>query len=232
LQLFGGLGQGVTTTIGAPEGNTSLYIDPGHLPRGAQGHITLYNPTNTAARVGLTLIDQDGRAVRTISMHLNAGRRAVVDLTASYHTANLGALIVGNVPIVAEKVVYFGQFKQAMVGGSDLNAVASPVTRVVFPGGTTAHGASNYLNLYNPSDTTVSATITVVYSGNRTIQRTVTILGRQRVSISVASLGAPAGSSSLIVEGAQGAKFYATQSIFNSSGIDGSEVSGIALDAQ
>jgi hypothetical protein len=119
-----------------------------------------------------------------------------------------------------------------MIGGSDLNAVAGPATRVVFPGGTTAHGASDYLNLYNPSDATASANITVVYSGNRTIQRTVNVLGRLRVSINVASLGAPAGSSSVIVEGAQGAKFYATQSIFNSSGTDGSEVSGITLAAQ
>jgi hypothetical protein len=232
LQEFGSQGQGVTTTIGAPAATTSLYLDPGHLPKGTQAHISLFNPGTKDAAVSLSLIGQNGVSQKALSLKLKAGRRATVDLTAIYHTASLGALITSDAPIVAEKVAYYGNFKQAVVGGSDLMGVPAPATQLAFPGGTTAKEAADYLNIYNPNATPLAATITVIYHTNHTLQRTVQVPAGRRTSIAVASLGVPAGPSSLIVSSGGSEQFYATQTIFNAGRTDGSEVNGIDVSSQ
>jgi len=56
-----------------------------------------------------------------------------------------------------------------------------------------------------------------------------TVPSKTRISVSVSSLGVPSGASSLIVTGANDAQYYATQSVFNRGGTDGSELSGINL---
>jgi hypothetical protein len=227
LQQFGSLGQGVTTTIGATTADKALYIDPGHLPKGSQGHISLYNPGNKPTTVTLAMIDGHGQTVRTLNVQLKARRRATVDLTARYGTAGLGALITSDTPVVAEKVAYFGQFRKSAVAGSDLAALAGPASHVVFPGGTTANGAVDYLNLYNPGASDASIVVTAVYDGNHTLERTIQVPALHRASIDVSTLGLPSTPSSLIVDGAGGAQFYATQSTFNKARTDGSEISGI-----
>ncbi len=232
VQLFGNLGQGVTTTVGAQSGSTAQYIDPGHLPASAQGHIVIYNPGGKPASISVTPIDQHGRARATVLLSIKAGRRATIDLRALYHTANLGAEIASNVPVVAEKAAYYGRIAQSVVGGSDLLGLASAVSQVVFPGGTTASGASNYLNLYNPTANPESLSIIAIFGGYRQVHRTVTVPAETRLSLSVSSLGVPTGSSSLIVRGAQDAQFFATQSLFNRAGTDGSELSGVSLTGQ
>ncbi|MDB5057693.1 MAG: N-acetylmuramoyl-L-alanine amidase family 2, partial [Chloroflexi bacterium] len=232
LQEFGNLGQGVTTTIGATAASKALYIDPGHLPKGTQGHITVYNPGSTPATVTLAMINGNGKTMRTLKVQIMARHRTNVDLTARYGTAGLGALITSDAPVVAEKVAYFGKVRKGTVGGSDLAGQATPTSHVVFPGGTTANGAVDYLNLYNPGAFDASIVVTAVYDGNHTLQRTVQIPAQQRKSIDVSSLGLPSGASSLIVDGSGGAQFYATQSTFNKAGTDGSEISGIVTSGQ
>ncbi len=232
VQLFGSLGQGVTTTIGAQSGSTSQYIDPGHLPASAQAHISIYNPTGKPASIEVTPIDQHGKTRTALELSVKAGRRAVIDLTASYHSANLGAEITSDVPVVAEKVAYYGRFKQSVVGGSDLVGVSSPGSQIVFPGGSTSSGASDYLDLYNPTTQAEVLSITAIYGGYRQSHRSVTVAAGARLSLDVSSLGVPSGASSLIVQGTSDAQFYATQSLFNRSGTDGSEVSGISLAVQ
>jgi hypothetical protein len=232
LQQFGSVGQGVTTTIGTPSGSTTLYVDPGHLPNRAQGHLSLYNPGDKPATVMLSIINTHGQTVRTLSKYIAARHRATVDLTARYGTANLGAIITSDVPVVAEKVAYFGQFKKSIVGGSDLMGIAAPSSHEVFPGGTTANGGTNYLNLYNPSTSDASVLVTAVFGGSQTSQRTIQVPAQRRVSVDVSTLGVPVGPSSLIVDGVQGAQVFATQSIFNKSRTDGSEVSGVVAAEQ
>ena len=227
--MFGNQGQGVTTTIGAQSGSTAQYIDPGHLPANAQGHITIYNPTALPATVLVTPIDQQGKARPPLRLSVKAGRRDSVDLTASYHTADLGAEITSDVPVVAEKVAYYGQFKKSRVGGSDLMGLSSPASQVAFPGGSTSSGASDFLNLYNPASLPESISITAIYGASRQVLRSVTIAGKTRTSLNVSTLGVPAGTSSLIVRGIAGAQFYATQSLFNHSGTDGAELNGVNL---
>ena len=228
-QEFGTDGQGLTTSIGATAGLTAGYIDPGHLPGGTQAHLSLLNTASQPAKVVVTLIDQHAKPVRNVALSLKAGARATLNLSDRFGTANLGATFSSDAPIVAEKVAYFGQFRRSRIGGSALLATADPVARMVFPGGSTAGGAGEYLSLRNPGAAAIAVRVTLIYGGDRTLRRTINVAPQNRTTINVADLGAPAGSSSLIVEGVDGAKFSATQTLINAGQTDGSEITGVAL---
>ncbi len=231
-QIFAPQGVGLTTAIGATAVETAGYMDPGHLPAKTQAHITLYNPAKTAAHVQLSLINAQGVVSSKRTMTIAADRRSTIDLTAKFGTANLGLLFTSDTGIVAEKVAYFGQFNKAKVGGSNLFATAAPSADQVFPGGTTAKNATDTLGLYNPASTAAKATITVLYGAGRSVHRTVSVPALSRISVKVGSLGAPGGSSSVIVEGLDGAQLYATQSLIDPSGVSGSEVVGVPFTGQ
>jgi hypothetical protein len=230
-QLFGSQGQGVTTTVGATSGSKTAYIDPGHLPAGARAHLSLYNPGAVPAAVRLVLIDQQGVPAHVLSLRMKAGSRATVDLTARYKTANLGALLSSTVPIVAEKVAYFGNFSQQQVGSSDLPAQAAPAPELIFPGGSTAGHTTDYLGLYNPGAATLTATLTVIYAGNHLAHATVRVPAGRRVSVPLSGLQVLAGPSSAIVRSNDSAPFYATQTMVNATSTDGAEVSGVPVAA-
>jgi hypothetical protein len=230
-QLFGSQGQGVTTTIGATSGSKTAYIDPGHLPAGARAHLSLYNPGAVPAAVRLILIDQHGVSAHVLNLHMQARSRATVDLTARYKTANLGALLSSNVPIVAEKVAYFGNFSQQQMGSSDLPAQAAPASELIFPGGSTSGRATDYLGLYNPGAATLTATLTLIYAGNHLTHATVQVPAGRRVSVRLSGLQVPAGPSSVIVSSKDGAPLYATQTMVNATRTDGAEVSGVPVVA-
>jgi len=115
VQLFGSLGQGVTTTIGVQAGSLSQYIDSGHLPTGAQGHLAIYNPGATAAAVSVTPIDQHGKAKAPIKLTIKAGRRGTNRSDGVVpHCQSRFAEITSTVPVVAEKVAYYGRFTQSV----------------------------------------------------------------------------------------------------------------------
>jgi subtilisin family serine protease len=230
-QLFGDQGQGVTTTMGTPSGSTSGYLDPGHLPADAQAHLSLYNPGRAPAMVRLTLIDQHGVALRRLDLMIRAGQRATVDFAARYHTANLGALLSSNEPVVAEKVAYFGNFRQVQVGSSDLLAQATPAAAVLFPGGSTAAHATDDLGIYNPGATPLTAALTVIYGGNHLAHATLQVAASRRASIDLGALRLPAGASSVLVRSEDGSPFYATQTMVNATHTDGAEVSGVPVPA-
>ena len=230
-EVFGTGNEGLTTAVGASAPLTAQYIDPGHLPAHSQAHLALYNPQSADAKVSIALLNPKGVTTRTVQMIVKAGHRATLDLRARYGTANLGARITSDTGIVAEKVAYFGDFARSQVSGSDLLGVAAPASHFAFPGGTTADGSSDRLSLYNPGKAAATATLTVIDSGNQATQQVLTIPAGARIGVSIESLGLPSGPSSLLVDGAAGAPFYATQTLMNAGKTDGSEISGVVMAA-
>ena len=225
-EVFGSNNQGITTAVGATTGVTSAYLDPGHLPAGTQGHISLYNPHSQTAHVVLTLLDKGGAPVHNLTVTLKPGARSTVDLSAKYGTVSLGAKITSDVEVVVEKVAYFGNFKKSHIGGSDVLASATPAAHLIFPDGTTQGGAVEYLSLYNPGTTSSKAVITVFYDGNKTAHHAVTVPAGKRIGVSINALALPAGPSSLLVDTTDGSQLFGTQTLLNAGATDGSELAG------
>ncbi|HXT36082.1 MAG TPA: DUF5719 family protein, partial [Chloroflexota bacterium] len=230
-QIFATGRQGLATAVGATDPLTSGYIDPGHLPSHAQAHLILFNPGRATAHVHLAIINTRGAVARSRVVVLPAGHRATINLSASYGTADLGLVFLSDQGIVAEKAAYFGQFSTSMVGGSNLFATGSPSADQVFPGGTTAGGATDTLGIYNPSSAAAQAAVTVLYGAGKSVTRTVSVPALSRISLKARDLGIPGVASSILVEGVNGAKFYAIQSMINPAGDSGSEVAGVPYTA-
>jgi subtilisin family serine protease len=228
-EIFGNNGEGVTTTVGATAGLTAGYLDAGHLPTGSQGHLALYNPSKKTAEVTITLLKTGGDPLHTLKVTLKGGRRQTIDLSAHYGTVSLGALLSSTVLVVVEKVAYFGNFKQSQIGGSDVPASGVPAALQVFPGGTTAGGATDFLSLYNPGTSPSSVVISVLYRGNHAYHHPVTVPAGKRVGVLINALPIPAGSSSLIVGTTDGSQIYAQQTLLNAPHTDGSELTGLNL---
>ena len=228
-EVFGTGNEGLTTAVGATTPLTAQYIDPGHLPARAQGHLALYNPQAQEVKVSIALLNTKGGTTRTVQLSIKAGRRATLDLQALYGTANLGARITSDAGIVAEKVSYFGDFAHSHVSGSDLQGVAAPTSHFAFPGGTTANGSSDRLSLFNPGKAAATATLTVIYDGSQTAQRTLAVPAGTRIGVSIEALGLPDGPSSLLVDGTAANPLYATQTLMNADKTDGSEINSVVM---
>jgi hypothetical protein len=153
------------TSWGFPEGYTGVTF---------QEYLTVLNPTNIQANVTVLLAPQAASAAgaHTLSLTVPALSRITADirgLNLASSAKSVGMLISSDQPIVAERVIYFGDGAGSGKFGSTVSSgIAAPSTALRFAFGSSSGagptGNQDFITLLNPSTTGNPVQVTASFS--------------------------------------------------------------------
>lgn len=172
----GGRLDGSATQPAAAPG-TNWAFPEGYTGFTFQEYLTLLNPGQAAATVSITLAPQASSAAGARLLHLTVPPQSritanVTALNAGSGATSVGMLVSSDLPIVAERVIYFGDGSGSGKFGSTVSAgIPAPATRLwiaaLVSGGAAplggalqAVGDQAYITLLNPSVGGTAVTVT------------------------------------------------------------------------
>gem|GEM_PF-4080998 len=208
----------ITTGAGLP---TTWYFAEGTTRNNFEQYISIENANAAWSEVKITYMLEGGatreqvlsvpgrsRATVNVNSFLGAG----VDNSAQVETVN-------NVPIVAERPMYFN-YDGVWTGGHDVVGANQPQDAWYFAEGTTRPGFRQYICLQNPGTTNADVTITYMLENSQTQQQALVVGAKARVTVPVhAVLGEGKDNSARVVT-TNGTKIVAERPMyFNYNGV-------------
>lgn len=185
--------------------------------------ILLFNPNSTQAIATLTFLSNGVAATRRVTIPPTA--RESIFVNQFLPDTNFGTRIDSNLPIAAERAMYFRQ------DGNVVKGVASPSTTWLFGEGATAFPHQTWFLLLNPSSTvTANAVLTFFVEGGAPRTFTLPVPPQSRRSIFANQILPPAAFSTRITSDAP---IVAERSMFlaNAGGGHASEGAVTGADA-
>lgn len=221
-------GQDGSSTVGAPAPSQAWYLAEGYTGPGYREFLLLQNPNADAAGVTVEFLPERGPA-RLVTLHLNPFSRLTLNVGQYVKGQGVGAVVTADLPIVAERAMYFGKGAQAGLAGH-LGA-SSLSARWYFAEGYTGGSYREYLPLLNPDHyTTVMATVRLFDpSGAQVATQTVSLPPASRRTIVVNRLVAGRAVSAVVEASAP---IAAERSMyFGPNQVGGSVSTGVATPA-
>lgn len=166
---------------GARFPSTIWYLAEGATQPGFYEYITLQNPNEDAANIAIEYSGKDG-VISTKTMDLPGLSRSTVNVMNDVPPNNDVSAKVeskNNVPIIAERPMYFPTGGHCVVGAPSL------ASNLYFGEGYTDPNFTEWLLLQNPGDTEIDVEINFLIKGENTVKRTGTIPPRTRHTINV-----------------------------------------------
>lgn len=186
LMKWGATGYGSTVDTGVAAPATTWYLAEGASAL-FQTYYLLLNPNVVSATVTVKFLRELGGPI-TKTYAVGARRRATI-LTNTADVGLLinsyGAVITSDVPIVAERSMYFGFFPP-MNAGTGGSAVPATATQWTFAESSTGPFFDEFVSLVNPSTTqTATATLTFHLSGGSTLSKSFTVAPERRRTVAL-----------------------------------------------
>jgi hypothetical protein len=174
---------GGTDVLGATTLGTQF--DFGYLDTSA-GHstwLTILNQNSSDMTATVQYYAQSGGAPTTILHTIPANSRGTVYVnTEGLPSGSYSALVTLSEPGLVERPMYLVDSTTGYTGSADVVGVSAPLTNWYFAEGFTSPTFSERYILFNPNDTTTTATLTLLKSDGSTVATPVTIAaGAQHV---------------------------------------------------
>jgi hypothetical protein len=179
-------------TRGAPAPSTTWGFPEGYTGFTFQEYLTLLNPGSTTAHVHVNLAPQAASAAgaRTLSLTVPPMSRVTANINAlnAANTAkSVGMLISSDQPVVAERVLYFGDGVGSGKFGSTVSSgYTAPATSLRFAYGSVSGGDQQFITVLNPATSGAPVSVTATYSdatGHGIGTSTVTVAPGTRTTI-------------------------------------------------
>jgi hypothetical protein len=171
--------------VGFEQPQTTFYFAEGYTGDSFEEYITLANASSSDAAVRIEyLIENESTRVQSVTVP--AGKRFTVNVKAVIgKNKNVSAVIESDVPIAAERPMYFAYGSGAWTGGHVSAGQIQPATNFYFAEGYTAEGFDEYVTLGNPN--TGDATVTLRFLRNRggPVLHVVTVPAKKRLTLFV-----------------------------------------------
>ena len=168
---FGGQG---STMERAVEASTSWYFAEGATTGGFSLFYLLTNPQPVAASATIHFLPQVGAPV-DLAVVVPAFARITIPVNTavpSLASADLGAIVTADRPIVAERSMYLTRDGQTWIAGTAGTGLTQPATRLYFAEGASGDFFDAWLLLSNPGS--VDATVTLRYVADNGTDATTT----------------------------------------------------------
>ena len=169
-------------------GNTRWYFAEGHVGDNFQEYLTLQNPSvSSAAHVVVTYLLR-GKPSVSQSLMLAVSSRSTVNVNDVLRVPgnarpgqDVSLYITSDLPVVAERPIYFVFYFGNTPGGSDLLGQTQPGMHFTFANGETLAGYSTYITVLNPPGQQTATITATYYSGGAAIgQSTMSVPAGQR----------------------------------------------------
>jgi hypothetical protein len=142
--------------VGLPEPRTEFYFAEGYTGPTFDQWLTLANPNDQSAAVRIDyLIEAESNRSQSITVPPNA--RATINVKAVVgHSKQLSTVVRSDLPIMAERPMYFAYGPGYWTGGHVSFGVDRPSTRFYFAEGYTSPEFDEWLTLGNPNEVTAN----------------------------------------------------------------------------
>ena len=149
--------------------STNWYFAEGSVGGSFQEFLTLFNPNSTAASVTITYLFQSSRAALSVTRTVSANSRFTesvngdVGVRPSDPQQSLAAIVTSNIPIVAERPMYF-TVKGISSSSDVLGATNTNHSTFYFADGDARPGYYTWISILNPSPTDTAHIIIRYYA--------------------------------------------------------------------
>jgi hypothetical protein len=175
-----GASNGVTFTVTAGPAQT-WYLAEGSTAHGFDTYVLMANPNAAAATVNVIYNTSRGRIPRTLPITVPASSRVTLHVTEDVPNVDVSTTLQSNVPIVAERAVYWND----RIEGTDSIGVTAASKTWYLAEGSTAFGFETWVLIQNPG--TAAANVDVTYMTSKGIVKkpTFPVAAGQRYTIDV-----------------------------------------------
>jgi len=171
--------------VGATAASKTWYFAEGETDTGFDEYLTLQNPNASTAHVTVTyMLDSGSTIVKNYDLIATSRfTRFVKDDVGA--VAGVSVKIDSDLPIVAERPMYFSYGVSGWTGGYDVVGATIPSPVWYFAEGWTGPGFDEYLVFQNPNGSTAHLTITYMLASGGPIVKTYNVNPTSHLRISV-----------------------------------------------
>ncbi len=175
---------GGTSVVGVDKLSTEWYLAEGYTGGTFDTYVLLANPDQKRnAEVDVTYMTDSG-AVPGGHLSLKPKSRTTIHVDQFLPDANVSTQIVSNIPIAAERAMYF-TYMGYIDGGHGAKGVTAPGTDWYMAEGFTRGSFDTYLLVQNPGQAAANCTATFMKPGGATQDFAFQVLGNCRFSLPV-----------------------------------------------
>jgi Carboxypeptidase regulatory-like domain len=188
--VFGGISEG-TNTIGTTSLSKTWYFAEGYINPNFLAYLSIQNPNSSAANVKIKHVLGDGSTIWN-NITINPTTRYTETVSNFVGSGNaVSFVITSDVPIVAERPIYFINAFGGTVNGGHNTIGASSLSKTWYfaEGYVTTDGKwKEYLTVGNPNDVTANVTASFMLSNGSTIERNYLINPNSRFTETVGNV--------------------------------------------
>ncbi len=225
---FGRGAFGTTEAAGNTQRASSWLFADGAATGGVQTIYAVLNPNrHNPAAVTATFLNNRGAPIGTRTVIVGPQRRGAIVANGAVRSNGMSAVLSSNVPVVAERVMYFGGGHGRPRAGSDMMGHNGGSVQWEFPNGNT-RGDREYFILQDTSGAAATVSIEFYTPSGSAYPAAVTVPAHGRIVVAVnAVVGLPAGEHGALLTSTNGVPFLAEQNIYSADGTRGDSVAGI-----
>ncbi|MGH2343637.1 MAG: hypothetical protein ACRDG4_00315, partial [Chloroflexota bacterium] len=216
--IFGNDHQGATLKPGLTRSATTLYFAEGSTANGFEEYLTIFNPSRThAAQVTGQFHNQLGHLLGTRTITVDPMSRGTIKVNTVAHSSSIASVLHSNLPIVAERALYFGAPNGNSAGGTVVFGRSTAATGWAFAGGDTRPGQVEFNLLYNPNPRPNDILITYHTPTGQLTHATFNVPANARVTVDLlrSVTGIPRDLHGVTMRSLNGVPFLAEQAIYN-----------------
>jgi len=171
-------------SIGAIQPSTTWFFAEGYTGDSFDTWVLLQNPNDVEAAVTLSFMRPDGGVI-THQVNIPPRRRysVHVDEVSGLESSDVSTQVASNVPIVAERAMYFNY--EGKDGGHDSIGASSASNTWFFAEGYTGDTFDTWVLLQNPNEDTATVSLSFMKPDGSIVSQQVSVPGRRRQSIHV-----------------------------------------------
>ena len=194
--------------VGVPAPGRTFYFAEGYTGPGFDEYLTLMNPDRVlTANAQITYYYRDGAAPRTVTRAVGASSRLTLhvnDADQAGSGRDVSAVVTSDLPIVAERPMYFNYLGK-WSGGHDVVGAAAPGLQFLFAEGYTSASVEEWYTILNPDPTrAASVDVSLHDASGRVTTRTIPVAAGSRQTLFVNSVLPPGTPNSAVVTSTNG----------------------------
>lgn len=174
-------------TIGVSTLATTWFFAEGYNSSNFQTYLMLMNPNSSSATVAVTFMKEDGSNLPYTRV-VPANSRSTILTDAVIPSGGFATRLQSDVPIVAERAMYWGAGGVPRAGGHDTIGVSGLATDWYFAEGYTGGTYETYLLLLNPNPVSADVAVKFIKDDGTVVPYSRTLAAHSRSTITVKSV--------------------------------------------
>jgi hypothetical protein len=231
LMTFGRNGYGATEQMGSATAASTWLFAEGSTVNNFETYLTVLNPSaSQPAAVTATFFDQAGNVLGNNTIIIDPLRRGNIKVNTFVRSSGIATILTANIPVFAERPLYFGSPNSATAGGSVVSGRNGGGVSWLFPEGNTSAGYLEFVLIQNPSTQAAPVTLRFYQTNGQTVDYSLTLPAKSRATVDVLR-NVPhlqPGLHSVMIRSTRGVPVIAEQSLYSADFTRGDAEAGIS----